>query len=398
MPAPRIFISSTCFDLEEVRVNLRKFIEEFGYEPIMSEFGDIFYEFDKHVQDSCIQYIKNSDIYILIIGDYYGSKYHNAQKEVPESITLMEFKEAITKAKLKYIFINKFVEYDYTNYRKYLEKKYSEFFKKNDVKDIEMKKKEIKQEVDISYPFQKDSYKYIFAFLDEINELKSGNAYFKFESSVDIKENLKKQWAFFMQESIRKYCDDVKEEDEKVELKEISKKLNQVYVTISSLSKDKIAEDKISINSLLKAVEINSLVEIQERLSKILTNIFEVENPYNSFSSYYCIELSSLPGNEEIERWLESLNEILKAFKWSEKIKIKDLFKEANFPFINMLDDIGINYKDVLELYKFYEGCKYDKEAFINRIKAELEETVTKNHQNIEGINQSEELDDEFPF
>ncbi|MGL5982840.1 MAG: DUF4062 domain-containing protein, partial [Cetobacterium sp.] len=119
MPAPRIFISSTCFDLEEVRVNLRKFIEDFGYEPVMSEFGDIFYEFNNHVQDSCIQSIKNSDVYILIIGDYYGSKYHNAQKEVPESVTLMEFKNAIKEAKLKYIFINKFVEYDYNNYRKY---------------------------------------------------------------------------------------------------------------------------------------------------------------------------------------------------------------------------------------------------------------------------------------
>ncbi len=391
MPAPRIFISSTCFDLEEVRVNLRRFIEEFGYEPIMSEFGDIFYEFDKHVQDSCIQYIKNSDIYILIIGDYYGSRYHNTQKEVPESVTLLEFEQAISKAKLKYIFINKFVEYDYSNYRKYLEKKYSEFFKKNDVYDTETKKKEIKKEVDTFYPFQKDSYKYIFAFLDKINELKSGNAYFKFENSIDIKENLKKQWAFFMQESIRKYCNDTKEQDEKDGLKEISKKLNQVYETISSLSKDKTTEDKLSIDNLLKIVEVNSLTEIQERLTVILKNIFETNNP---FSDFYCIRLSILPNNQDIEKWLESLNEILKAFKWSERIKIKDLFKEANFSFEKIEKDVSVTYKDVLELYKFYEGCKEDKIAFINRIKSVLEETIVdKSTNNTEVLN-----DDEFPF
>lgn len=389
MPAPRIFISSTCFDLEEVRVNLRKFIEDFGYEPVMSEFGDIFYEFNNHVQDSCIQSIKNSDVYILIIGDYYGSKYHNSQKEVPESVTLMEFKNAIKEAKLKYIFINKFVEYDYSNYRKYLEKKYNEFFKKNEIENPENEKIKIKKEVDAIYPFPKDSYKYIFAFLDEINELKIGNAYYKFENSIDIKDNLKKQWAFFMQESIRKYCEDVKEKDEKDELKDISKKLHQVYETISSLVKTEDSGDKLSIESLLKVVEVNNLTEIQERLSEILNSIF-IYNLYTT--TPYTIELSELPNFDEIKSWLDSLKDILKSFKWSEKIKLKDLFKEANFQFSNIMDTISVPYKDILELYKFYESSKADEKAFINRITDMLEETVV-------AYSQAPVFDeDEFPF
>lgn len=393
MPAPRIFISSTCFDLEEVRVNLRKFIEDFGYEPVMSEFGDIFYEFNSHVQDSCIQSIKNSDVYILIIGDYYGSKYHsaqNTQKEVPESVTLMEFKNAIKEAKLKYIFINKFVEYDYNNYRTYLEKKYNEFFKKNDIENPENEKIKIKKEVDAIYPFPKDSYKYIFAFLDEIKELKIGNAYYKFENSVDIKDNLKKQWAFFMQESIRKYCEDINEKDEKDELKDISKKLHQVYETISSLAKSEDTGDKLSIESLLKIVEINNLTEIQERLSEILNSIFIDSDIYSPIP--YTIELSELPNVDEIKSWLDSLKDILKSFKWSEKIKLKDLFKEANFKFANIMDNESVPYKNILELYKFYEGSKTDEEAFINRIIDILEPTV------IVYSHASTFDDDEFPF
>lgn len=388
MPAPRIFISSTCFDLEEVRVNLRKFIEDFGYEPIMSEFGDIFYEFNSHVQDSCIQAIKNSDIYILIIGDYYGSKYHSTQKEVPESVTLMEFKKAIDEAKLKYIFINKFVEYDYQNYRKYLEKKYKDFFENNDISvaNVEDEKDKIKKEVDLNYPFPKESYKYIFAFLDEINELKKGNAYHKFENSIDIKDNLKKQWAFFMQESIRKYCEEVKEKEDKDELREISKKLNQVYETISSLGKVENNDDKLSIENLLKIVEINNLTEIQERLSSILYNIF-INDLYSS--TPYTIELESIPEDEKIKKWLESLGEILKSFKWSEKIKLRDLFKNADFPFINMMEEDEIAYKDILDLYKFYKSSKSDEIAFINRVREALIETVVVK-KNIE--------DDEFPF
>lgn len=390
MPAPRIFISSTCFDLEEVRVNLRKFIEDFGYEPIMSEFGDIFYEFNNHVQDSCIQAIKNSDIYILIIGDYYGSKYHNTQKEVPESVTLMEFKKAISEAKLKYIFINKFVEYDYQNYRKYLEKKYNEFFKNNDIsrEDTENEKNRIKKEVDSNYPFPKDSYKYIFAFLDEIGELKKGNAYYRFENSIDIKDNLKKQWAFFIQESIRKYCEEVKEKEDKDELKEISKKLNQVYETISSLGKVENNNDKLNIENLLKVVEINNLTEIQGRLSKVLDKLLKENNPF--LNNPYTISLKTVPNDDQIKEWLESLKEILKVFKWSERIKLTKLFEEANFNF-QSIQERTVNYRDILELYKFYEGSNSDEKPFINRIREEFEKIV------MAGETKNAEFD-EFPF
>lgn len=42
MAAPRVFVSSTCYDLQEVRYQLRTFIEDFGFIPVMSEYGDIF--------------------------------------------------------------------------------------------------------------------------------------------------------------------------------------------------------------------------------------------------------------------------------------------------------------------------------------------------------------------
>ena len=44
MAIPRIFISATCYDLQEICFQLRRFIQEVGYDPVMSEFGDIFYD------------------------------------------------------------------------------------------------------------------------------------------------------------------------------------------------------------------------------------------------------------------------------------------------------------------------------------------------------------------
>ena len=73
MAAPRVFVSSTCYDLQEVRYQLRTFIEDFGFIPVMSEYGDIFYDYKKHTQDACKDEIEKSQLFILIIGNNYGS-------------------------------------------------------------------------------------------------------------------------------------------------------------------------------------------------------------------------------------------------------------------------------------------------------------------------------------
>lgn len=40
MATPRIFVSSTCYDLQEIRFQLRSFIQEYGYEAVLSELND----------------------------------------------------------------------------------------------------------------------------------------------------------------------------------------------------------------------------------------------------------------------------------------------------------------------------------------------------------------------
>lgn len=124
MPIPRVFVSSTCYDLLEVRQNLRQFVLDYSYDPVMSEFGDIFYEYDPHVQDACLKEIEKCQLFILIVGNNYGSMFHKQQNvEVPDSVTIREFKKAISVEIPKHIFINRFVHYDYTNYRRALHRR-----------------------------------------------------------------------------------------------------------------------------------------------------------------------------------------------------------------------------------------------------------------------------------
>jgi hypothetical protein len=65
---PRVFISSTCYDLRYIRENLKYFVRTLGYDPVLSEEGSIFYDPKTHVQDALLLEIPNCQLFVLIIG------------------------------------------------------------------------------------------------------------------------------------------------------------------------------------------------------------------------------------------------------------------------------------------------------------------------------------------
>ena len=73
MAVPRVFLSSTCYDLRELRSQIREFIIYYGYEAVLSEFGDIFFEYSTHPQDACFAEVAKCNMFVLIIGNTYGS-------------------------------------------------------------------------------------------------------------------------------------------------------------------------------------------------------------------------------------------------------------------------------------------------------------------------------------
>jgi hypothetical protein len=73
MAKPRIFVSSTFYDLKYIRGTLEQFILQMGYEPALFEKGDITFPHDRSIEESCIQEVGLCDILILIVGGRYGS-------------------------------------------------------------------------------------------------------------------------------------------------------------------------------------------------------------------------------------------------------------------------------------------------------------------------------------
>ncbi len=103
MAVPRIFVSSTFYDLRQVRNNIGDFIKSLGYEPVMHERSGVAYTQNVPLENDCYSEIINCDIVVCIIGNHFGSK----SSENDLSITMNELESAIKNKKKIYIFIAK---------------------------------------------------------------------------------------------------------------------------------------------------------------------------------------------------------------------------------------------------------------------------------------------------
>lgn len=218
MAKPRVFISSTFYDLRQYRLELDKFIESLGYEPVRNEEGDIPYSKSINLRDNCLKEITNCDILVCLIGGEYGSEYANNY-----SVTQTELKNAIEKNKQVYIFIEKSVD---TEYYTYLQNK------NND---------------NVSYYFAKDPK--VFSFIEEIRTLKKNNVIHTFETADDIKNFLKEQFAGLFQQYIRK-----EEESSKHELLEDIQKTASILHQLVDYLKE---SNKAKQDDIVKMIIIN---------------------------------------------------------------------------------------------------------------------------------------------
>ena len=93
MAKVNIFISSTCYDLSQIRDDIKQCIEDLGHNPILSEMKNFPIDPKLSSMENCINAVKKeADIFVLIIGNKYGSVLESGK-----SITNTEFLTAINK-------------------------------------------------------------------------------------------------------------------------------------------------------------------------------------------------------------------------------------------------------------------------------------------------------------
>lgn len=98
-----VFISSTCYDLSQIRKDLEDGIREMGHEPVLSEAKEFPVDPSLTSVENCINAVRNyADVFVLIIGNRYGHKLESGK-----SITNSEYLTAIEKGIPVYTFSNK---------------------------------------------------------------------------------------------------------------------------------------------------------------------------------------------------------------------------------------------------------------------------------------------------
>lgn len=85
MAGLKVFISSTCVDLDAYRYQLRSLLERMGYEPVMSDHSEVLYDPSIHTHASCIRDVEAADAIVLLIGSRFGGTV------VPQALPLIDF-------------------------------------------------------------------------------------------------------------------------------------------------------------------------------------------------------------------------------------------------------------------------------------------------------------------
>lgn len=168
---PAVFVSSTCYDLKQIRQNIRDFIEDdLGYEAVLSEYDTFPIDPDMDTVNNCLRVVEErANIMVLIVGGRYGYITDHGEK----SITNLEY----LRAKMKGIPIFVFIDQSILNILP--------IWKKNNTADFS----EIV-----------DSPK-IFEFVDTLRN-KDSNWVHEFNNGKDIIDCLRKQMSYLVNDCL----------------------------------------------------------------------------------------------------------------------------------------------------------------------------------------------------
>ena len=250
MPSPKVFVSSTCYDLGMAREHIRSFLLELGYEPVMSEYSDVLYDPRLHTHTSCLQDVPNADMVILLVGSRFGGKVIpealgsinidnllNASFDVSVldnisslSVTQLEVLKAIDHSVPVFAFVDEKVWHDHLVYERN--------------KDLVGK---------ISFPSieKPESAKFIFEFINFLRQRTKGNSVISFSKVEDIESHLRKQWAALFQRLLKEERDQAVEERKIYGLAEQLEELKTaVLSTIGSAQNRDIARGVIKYRRL----------------------------------------------------------------------------------------------------------------------------------------------------
>ena len=268
MAAPRVFLSSTYYDLKHVRSEIADFITGLGYKIVMNERDDIPYSQTKDLEYDCYGEILTCDIVVCIIGNSFGTQ----SADDDHSITMHELEQAIEQKKLIYVFIEKNV---FIENRTYIKNSQLQGFQPDAVSDIR-----------------------IHEFIKDLKDKVGRSRYIQsFETVHDIIDALRNQFAGIFQ-SLLASSRARSESKQSADLQEEINRLKDVV--------DEITESKIDFDYRLKGTMLfnNPTVSYIERLLGInkfklhVTDIWGLDQVMGMMEYGFTLDWDSKVANE----------------------------------------------------------------------------------------------------
>ena len=294
MPSPKVFVSSTCYDLGMAREQLRSFLLRLGYEAILSEYSDVLYDPRTHTHTSCIQEVPNADMVVVLIGSRFGGR------AVPEALSTIDLDNLVNssfdvtslrdpeKLSITQLEVLKAIDASVPVFAFVEDKVFHDHF-------VYQKNKELVDQIKFPSIDKAESAKYIFEFISFLHHRNKGNSVISFSKIEDIEIHLKKQWGALFQKLLREQRDQSHETQKMFTISEQIEDLKTALIsTIGNAQSREVARGVIKYRRLsdflsgLKLPDFTFVTESAVGFDDLLNSagiikISDIPGPRNTF-------------------------------------------------------------------------------------------------------------------
>ncbi len=333
---PRVFISSTYYDLKYVRESLLNFIEKkYEFEAVLFERGNIPYDFEKGVGSSCYSEVERCNMMILIVGGKYGTLDESeSDLDAYLSFTQKEFKTAIKRKIPIFVFIDKSVFVEYEIYKT----------NRNHGKYI---------------PVYVDDIK-IFNFIEELVKLPIR----KFEKIEEIEVYLTEQWTGFFY----LYLENI----ENKQYDNLNNKLNNTLDTVEKLKNiiDEMAKKTLDETEMHKLRNQEIEMDLKSYAEKIAESLIFHNIPCSSdFNSFCMLFVDTFCNEKELNAFNDTS---INRFSYFEQLIEKFNNKVATSMKIKTIDFDKL-FKNNSYAIQLIHDTENGKQLFIDCLKKSIE-------------------------
>lgn len=118
MPGKKVFVSSTCYDLIDLRAELEVFLRKQGYSPVFSDSATSDFQVlpDRDSIETCLMNVRACDVFVMILSQRYGPSLGGTGYD-DISATHLEYRTAKEQEKDIFVYIRDRLLNDYDHWK-----------------------------------------------------------------------------------------------------------------------------------------------------------------------------------------------------------------------------------------------------------------------------------------